>query len=204
MSTMELQSETEHETEHAPPAPTRWGRIGLLAVLFGGSLLAAKLTGLTEMVSVESIRALMDTAGPFGFFAFVAAFGVGELMHIPGVVFVGGAALAYGPIYGALAAYLGAVGSVILSFVVVRAVGGQPLGNIQRPRVKRILSRLDDHPVTTVALLRLIFWMAPFLNYGLAMSKVRFRDYLLGSAIGLALPIPLVVYFMDVALRFMG
>ena len=84
-----------------------------------------------------------------------------------------------------------------LSFYVVRLIGGQPLGDIKRPLARRILARLDEHPLQTVAILRFFFWMAPPLNYALAMSKVRYRHYLLGSAIGLAIPIPLVVLFFD-------
>ena len=37
-----------------------------------------------------------------------------------------------------------------------------------------------------------MLWMAPPLNYALAMSKLRFREYIIGSAIGLVIPIALV------------
>jgi uncharacterized membrane protein YdjX (TVP38/TMEM64 family) len=48
-----------------------------------------------------------------------------------------------------------------------------------------------------VAILRLILWMAPPLNYALAMSAVRFRDYVIGSALGLLIPIALASLFFD-------
>jgi uncharacterized membrane protein YdjX (TVP38/TMEM64 family) len=48
---------------------------------------------------------------------------------------------------------------------------------------------LDDHPIRTVFLLRLVFWMSPPLNYGLAMTEIRLRDYLVGSGAGLVAPI---------------
>ncbi len=184
--------------EEAAPAKksSRW-RLVALAAFFVGSLILAKVTGVSEQIDVETIRRLMDSAGPLGFLGFLVAFAVGELVHIPGVVFVGAASIAYGNVLGALAAYLGALGSVSVSFFVVRTIGGQPLGEVKRPIVKRIMAKLDERPLLTIAILRLIFWMAPALNYGLAMSKVRFRDYFLGSALGLLLPIPLVAIFFD-------
>ena len=179
-----------------PTSSSRW-RLVALAVFFFGSLGVAKATGLSESVDVDSVRAFMETAGPLGFAGFVGVFALGELMHVPGFVFVGAASVAYGAALGSGAAYLGALTSVSLSFVVVRTIGGQPLAEVKRPLVKRILSHLDERPLRTVMILRLIFWMAPALNYALAMSKVRFRDYLLGSALGLIIPIPLVVIFFD-------
>ncbi|HHH27525.1 MAG TPA: TVP38/TMEM64 family protein [Polyangiaceae bacterium] len=194
---------TEPESAEQAPAPpekekksSRW-RLIALAVFFFGSLALAKVTGLSDSINVESIREFMESAGPLGFLGFLAIFALGELMHIPGFVFVGAASVAYGAALGSGAAYLGALASVCTSFVVVRTIGGQPLGDVQRPIVKRMLARLDDRPLRTITGLRLVFWMAPALNYALAMSRVKFRDYLAGSALGLLLPIPLVVIFFD-------
>ena len=188
------------EDEPTAPAPVkktnRW-RLVALAVLFFGSLLIAHVTGLTERIDVETIRAFMDSAGALGFVAFLLAFAVGELLHIPGLVFVGAASVAYGETLGIVAAYLGAIGSVTLSFFVVRLIGGQPLAEVERPFVKRVLRRLDDQPLLTVTVLRFVFWMSPALNYVLAMSNVRYREYLIGSALGLLVPIPIVVLFFD-------
>jgi len=192
----DAQASSEPDAVAEPKRTSRW-RLIALAVFFVGSLAVAKLTGLDDYVTVESIRALMDSAGPLGFVAFVVIFAAGELMHVPGMVFVGAASVAYGSVIGSVAAYLGALGSVTASFFVVRTIGGQPLAQVQRPLVKKLLSRLDTHPLSTIAVLRFLFWMAPALNYGLAMSKVRFRDYFLGSAIGLAIPIPVAVVFFD-------
>ena len=190
------EAEDEGERQSAPKIPT-WVRLGALAVLFFGSLAIAHFTGLIEEVTVERIREAMRSAGPLGFVGFIVMFAVGELMHIPGIVFVGAAAVAYGTALGIPVAYIGALTSVAVSFVVVRTIGGQPLSAPKRKWVRRALSQLDERPVITVTALRFVFWMAPFLNYALAMTKVRFRDYMLGSAIAFAFWIPIIVIFFD-------
>jgi uncharacterized membrane protein YdjX (TVP38/TMEM64 family) len=43
--------------------------------------------------------------------------------------------------------------------------------------------------------------MAPPLNYALALSNVRFRSYLLGTALGLLAPITGLVLLSDQLLR---
>ena len=54
-----------------------------------------------------------------------------------------------------------------------------------------LTSHSDDEarPVQTIALLRLVLWLAPPLSYALASSNIRMRDHILGSAIGLIPPV---------------
>jgi uncharacterized membrane protein YdjX (TVP38/TMEM64 family) len=192
-----LERETTVDATQASSGRSSRARLALLLALFIVPLVVAKTTGLSEHVSVESVRALMSSMGAWGFLLFLVAFAVGELMHVPGLVFVGAAAIAYGQLLGVLAGYVGALVSVTASFVLVRAVGGQPLGSPRRPWMRKVLARLEQRPVRTVALLRLGLFMAPALNYGLAMTSVRLRDYVLGSALGLLVPIPLIVLLFD-------
>ena len=95
-------------------------------------------------------------------------------------------------------AYVGGLTSLALSFVVVRTVGGKALSKVRNRWMAKALTALDDRPVRTVALLRLIFWLAPPLNYALALSNVRLRDYLVGSALGFVLPVIGIAAAFDV------
>lgn len=202
MSDEERLHDVEHETvvdEEAQRKAKRNKRLRLLALalMFFVPLIIAKVTGFTDDVTVESVRELMQASGALGFLAFVAVFTIGELMHVPGLVFVGAASLAYGQGLGILAAFCGALTSVAVSFWLIRKIGGQPLTGFQRPLVKRVFAQLEKRPITTVAILRVVFILSPALNYALAMSKVRFRDFFLGSVLGLLLPIPIFVLAFD-------
>ncbi|MEO0325025.1 MAG: VTT domain-containing protein [Myxococcota bacterium] len=192
---------TEPPQQEERRGPARWRLLALVGV-FALSFALAKLTGLGDQLTLEGIRTFMEGAGALGFFAFLAIFALGELLHVPGVVFVAAAIVAYGPVLGGIAGYLGALASVSVSFFVVRGVGGQQLAAVRRPFIQRMLARLDAQPVRVVALLRVALWMAPPLNYALAMSSVRFRAYLIGSALGLALPLTGAAIFIDALLRF--
>jgi uncharacterized membrane protein YdjX (TVP38/TMEM64 family) len=191
----------EQPREEATPAPAaspvRWWRIAALVVLIVGLLVLGKVTGLTAYLTTERIRAAVQAAGWWGVLLLIALFCVGELVHVPGFVFVAAAVIAYGRLGGGALGYVGALCSVTVSFWVVRGVGGKPLGAIRWRFVQRILGHLEAHPVRTVTILRLLLWMAPQLNYALALSHVRYRDYLLGSALGLALPVAGMALLLD-------
>ncbi len=60
---------------------------------------------------------------------------------------------------------------------------------IKQRHAKILLSKLDERPILVVFLIRLVFWIAPPLNYALALTKIRFRDYMIGSVAGLILPV---------------
>lgn len=162
----------------------RW-RLAALAVLFVGSLVLVHVTGIAEeKVDVAFMRSFVDRAGVWGVFAYLVAFALGVLVQLPGIAFVAAASVAYGEVLGIPVAYAGAMGAATTSFVIVRAIGGQPLRDVRKPWMRKVLARLEAHPVATIAVLRLLFFLSPAVNYTLAMSAVRLRDYLVGSAIG--------------------
>lgn len=172
-------------------------RLAALALLLGGLYLAGHQSGLLREVDAGWVREKVAALGVWGYPGFVALFALGELIHIPGMVFVVAGALAYGKVQGFFVSLAGALVSVTVSFVVVRAVGGRALAGLERPLVQKMLARLEARPISTVILLRTVLWLAPPLNYALALSTIRLRDYLLGSAAGLVLPVLLITWLFD-------
>lgn len=167
-----------------------WVRLALLAVFLGGIYVIGHATGFTEGLTVDGIRESMRAAGVGGFAVFVAIFCVGQLLYIPGFVFVMVSGLAYGPLWGSVASVIAATVSVAVSFVIVRTIGGQPLKDldIKRPFLQKPLNHLEDRPIRSMIIIRLFLWAIPPVNYTLAMSGVSFRDYMIGAVIGMTPP----------------
>lgn len=147
-----------------------------------------RVTGFTDQLTVDGIRSSMKAAGMAGFFVYLLTFAVGQLLYIPGFVFVAVAGLAYGPVLGPVASIIAATVSVGVSFVIVRTIGGQPLAGIQQPFLKKWLDRLEEQPLRSMIVIRLFLWAIPPVNYTLAMSGVTFRDYMLAAVIGMTPP----------------
>lgn len=180
-----------------PIAMTRYRRLILLALLLLTVLLTVELTGLREQFSLPALRALLEANLAVGLLLFVLAFVIGNLIQLPGWPFLAAAILALGTVVGGLVTYMAACVSCLVTFQVVKGLGGSALRDIDKPLAKKILSRLDRHPVRSVVLLRLLFQTMPALNYTLALSGVKRRDYLLGPLLGLPLPILVYCFFFD-------
>ncbi len=187
-------------TDEAPCLNSSWRqRYGpwLALLLFIGLFAVSKLTGVWDRLDTETVRSAIVAAGAWGVFAFILIFALGELMHVPGMVFVAAGMLAYGGTLGFVICLVAALVSVSASFVIVRAVGGRALAGMRSAFMQRMLDRLDKSPALTVAALRSVFWLAPPLNYALAMTNISFRDHLLCSTAGLIAPILAASVFFD-------
>ena len=172
----------------------RYG-LPLFVLVIVGLWITAWATGLASRFTVDSIRGLLGGKGLWGVLAFTALFAAGQLLRVPGPVFVATAVAVYGRNLGTLVALLGALVSVTVSFAVVRTFAGTVRPDVQRPLVRRLLSKINSRPVITVALLRLTLQTAPLLNYALPMTAVRWRDHLMGSVLGLPVPVALMACF---------
>lgn len=182
---------------------TRLARLGrhrrLIAVaLFLGILLAAfEFSGLRGDFDLAFLRQTLLDHQLGGLLIFVLLFALGNLIQIPGWLFLAAAVLALGRTWGGLATYLAASVSCIASFLLIRQLGDDALRHLDNRLARRILSRLDEAPIKSILLARLLFQTLPALNYALALSGVRFRAYLAGTLLGLPLPIALYCLFFD-------
>lgn len=154
----------------------------------------ARRSGVDGPMLQRELLALGWLAAPL----FLLMMAAGELLHLPGMVFIVVARLVFGPSIGFVLGYGGAVFAVTVSFLVARQLVAAARSSTEpwRPRWKfaqRALDRLEARPVQTVALLRLVLWLAPPLSYALASSKLRVRDHIIGSALGLFAPVLVAV-----------
>jgi uncharacterized membrane protein YdjX (TVP38/TMEM64 family) len=186
------------------PTRRRFIRLTVLAVLAVALFVVAWTTGLRERFTVNGMRAMMAAAGGWGVLIYSATYCAGLLLYIPGTVFFAVAVLAWGPWIGGVISFLASNLAVTVTFLLVRAAGGQPLGETSRPIIKKAMARLEHAPIRTVILLRFVLWTSPPLNYAFALSSLKFRDHLIGSAIGLVVPVLIMALFTEQAIRLLG
>lgn len=171
----------------------------LLAVLafLALLLLIVQLSGLRDNFSLNFLQHQILAHQTTGLLAFVVLFSIGNLIQIPGWIFLAAAVLTLGKTSGGLATYVAASTSCVVTFLVIKTIGGDFLRQLDNKLAIRIFQRLDAHPIRSIAVLRTLFQTAPALNYALALSGIKFRQYLIGTLIGLPIPISLYCLFFD-------
>lgn len=147
---------------------------------------------LIEHLNIENVRSIFGENLYSSCFLFIGLFSLGNLLQIPGQIFLTAAVLVLGRNQGYLLTLIAAYISCALSFFCISSIAGDSLKEIKFKWVKKILAQLDDKPFLVVLLLRFIFQTAPALNYALSMSGVSFKNYILATIV--ALPIPVYIY----------
>jgi uncharacterized membrane protein YdjX (TVP38/TMEM64 family) len=173
----------------------------IVAVLVLAAVVAAILwTGVFDDVSVEGLRTRIESYGtlaPLGFIAFVVAG-----LFVPGpellLIALGGAI--FGAVEGFLYGWVAALIGTTVSFLLVRQAIGPYIHRADGARFRRLRSideRLTRRGFVTVLVLRLVLCMAPPLTWALGASRVRWRDYFLGTVVGMTPGIGLGAYLGD-------
>jgi len=175
----------------------RNGRLFAVLVFAAVLLVAVESMGLRQDFSLAFLRETLTERKWEGLFLFVLLFALGNLVHIPGLVFLAASVLVLGKWAGGLATYLAASVSCAVTFLSVRWVGGDAVRQMHGKLARGLVEHLYAHPVRNVMLLRTLFQTLAALNYTLALSGIGFRKYMLGTLLGLPLPIAVYCVFFD-------
>jgi len=157
--------------------------------------------GIRELLSVQYLKGWFQLHPVLAPLLFIALFTLGNLMQIPGFIFLVAAVLTLGKLYGGLLTFISAIISSTLAYMAIEFLGHRLLHQIRFKWAQRLLARLHQHPIAYTALLRLIFQTAPALNYTLSLSGISLRNYLLGTLLGLPVPLFFYVIFFDIILK---
>lgn len=174
-----------------------------IVAFFVALYLMMEISGLRSQIAPGAIKEIFLRHTVLGLFFFCLAYSVGNLVYIPGWIFLVGAVLALGKEWGGMASFLAALCSASISFFIIRSIGGTALRSLNNKWADRIFSHLDQRPIISVAILRLLFQTLPAINYALALTDLRFRHYMIGTLIGLPLPIFLYCYFFETIFQYL-
>ncbi len=144
----------------------------------------------------EFLRWQQD-AGFAGILAFAAFYVIGGIAMVPGTLLTLGAGFTYGPLLGVLIVSPASVAAATLSFLLGRTLlrGWVEQRLTQHPRFGVVDEAVRTSGIKVIVLLRLSP-LFPFsvLNYGLGLTQIRLRDYILGSFLGMLPATCLYVY----------
>ena len=182
----------------------RYARIVLVLLFLAVLLGLVQACGLRQSFNVAFLRQTLSENRVEGLALFVLLFSLGNLVHIPGWIFLASAVLVLGKVDGALVTYAAASVSCAVTFLSVRLVGGNAVGQLRGKLARRLLSQLHAHPIRNVMLLRIVFQTLASLNYALALSGLEFKKYMAGTLLGLPLPIAVYCLLFDAIVKLVS
>ncbi|ODS32246.1 MAG: hypothetical protein SCARUB_02640 [Candidatus Scalindua rubra] len=178
-------------------------KFAILIIIIAGAFFAFRYTPLSQYTQKETLLDLLSRLrehwwGPVGF---IIIYGIGCVFALPGslLTLCGGAifGVAWGTFYNILASNLGAT----LAFLMARYFGRDFVARLMRGRIESFDEKVVNHGFRFIFTLRLIP-LVPFngLNFGSGLSRIKYRDYLLGSVLGMLPGTFIYTYFADALL----
>ncbi|MFP5349204.1 MAG: VTT domain-containing protein, partial [Gammaproteobacteria bacterium] len=173
--------------------------LGLLVTLLG--LAAAwKWTPLGEWLNVETLSdyIALFSDGPAAPFIAIGAFLLGGVLVAPVTLLVVVTALAFGPVQGSIYSLVGSVASAALLYGIGHALGRNTVRRLAGSRLNRLSKRLGERGIIAITVLRMLP-VAPFsvVNLVAGASHIRFRDFIIGTVLGLLPGVIAINFFVD-------
>ena len=100
-----------------------------------------QLSGLRAGFNLAYLRQIFLNNEVASLLIFVALFALGNLIQIPGLIFLAAAVLTLGEVWGGIATYLAAVVSSVSTFWLIRLLGGDALREIDSKWPRRLLAQ---------------------------------------------------------------
>src|ERR1700680_4307368 len=133
------------------PLVRRYKRLLAVGVFLAVLLTVFEVSGLRDHFNLTFMRQLILQHQIGGLLLFVLLFSLGNLIQIPGWVFLAAAVLTLGRVWGGVVTYVAAVASCAFTFVTIRALGADALRLLKNRVAVRLLRALDAHPIASVA-----------------------------------------------------
>jgi phosphatidylserine/phosphatidylglycerophosphate/cardiolipin synthase-like enzyme/uncharacterized membrane protein YdjX (TVP38/TMEM64 family) len=178
----------------------RVARIAATLVMFAAVVVLWRSTPLHDWIP---LHALLDRArewvhAPWFPMAVLAVYALCGLLAFPVTIVVAVTGLVLGPWLGGIAAIAGMIVYGVVAYAVGRVLGRDAVRRIAGSRLNRITLRLTRHGFLPIAALRLVP-IASFYKVSIVAgaSHVHPADFVLGTAIGVAPVVAVILAFVD-------
>lgn len=170
-----------------------------LKVVLAVLLAAGAITALAVLPVREWMLQLvtwMRESGPLGVAGYCAVYAVFAVFMLPGSMLSVTSGFAFGPLWGPLIGTTVATAAAIIPFVLGRFVAREWVTKraAQYPKLAAIDAAVGEHGLKVVFLLRMSLAPYNLLNYALGLTRVKLRDFVLGSWFGLLPAVSLLSY----------
>jgi uncharacterized membrane protein YdjX (TVP38/TMEM64 family) len=165
-----------------------WLGVVILAVLFGTAA-AWQWTPLADQIQIGKVAgwAASLRTNPARPAIILAAYLIGSLVAVPITVLIIVTALVFGPALGCVYSFAGSFLGAVETYAVGYFLGRDFVRQITGPKWDRVERKIGETGIIAVTTMRLLP-IAPFtvVNVISGAFQVRFRDYAVGSLLGLA------------------
>ncbi|MDR3631135.1 MAG: TVP38/TMEM64 family protein [Desulfocapsaceae bacterium] len=160
------------------------------------AVVVARFTPLRDYLTAERLGQLLATTGPWAPVAFIGTYAVGVCLFLPGTLLTTIGAAIFGPYFGFIYVWIGAMLGASLSFFIGRYLGRDFAASLIGDRLRKYDEAIERNGFATVLYLRLVYFPFTPMNFGMGLTRVHFRDYFSGTALGIIVGTFIFTFFV--------
>ncbi len=171
-------------------------KAAVLAVFVIAAILAVRFTPVKNYLTVEALGHFLDSAGLWAPLVFIAIYAVGVCLFLPGTLLTGLGAAIFGAYWGFVYVWFGAMAGASAAFLIGRTLGREFAASLIGDRLKKYDDAIERNGFATVLYLRLVYFPFTPMNFGMGLTRVHFRDYFSGTALGIIVGTFIFTFFI--------
>lgn len=157
----------------------------LLAVFIVVAIYVIRFTPVKEFLTREVLGQLLNKVGPWAPPLFMLVYAAGICLFVPGTLLTALGAAVFGPYWGFLYVWMGAMVGASFAFWIGRTLGREFAASLVGERLKKYDDAIARNGFAAVLYLRLVYFPFTPMNFGMGLTNVRFRDYFFGTGLGI-------------------
>jgi uncharacterized membrane protein YdjX (TVP38/TMEM64 family) len=171
-------------------------KAGILMLFIIAAVFLVRFSSVKEYLTAKQLGLFLASAGFWAPLLFVFIYAGGVCLFLPGTLLTALGAAIFGPYFGFLYVWLGAMLGSSLAFFIGRYLGRDFAASLIGERLKRYDDAIERNGFATVLYLRLIYFPFTPMNFGMGLTKVHFRDYLFGTGLGILVGTFIFTFFI--------
>jgi uncharacterized membrane protein YdjX (TVP38/TMEM64 family) len=185
-------------TTNPPPGESGSGKIKALFLLafVVGAIVLIRYTPVKNYLTADALSALLAWAGLWAPLFYIVVYAVGICLFVPGTLLTGLGAAIFGPYWGFVWVWIGAMIGSAGAFIIGRTLGREFAASLIGDRLKKYDEAIERNGFATVLYLRLVYFPFTPMNFGMGLTRVRFMDYLTGTGLGIIVGTFIFTFFI--------
>jgi len=168
----------------------------ILLIFIVAAIFLLRFTPIKTYLTAEALGRFLESAGFWAPLIFILIYTAGVCLFLPGTLLTGLGAAIFGAYWGFVYVWFGAMAGASAAFFIGRTLGREFASSLIGDKLKKYDDGIERNGFATVLYLRLVYFPFTPMNFGMGLTKVHFRDYFIGTGLGIIVGTFIFTFFI--------
>ena len=171
-------------------------KAAFLLIFIVAAVFLLRFTPIKNYLTAEALGHFLESAGFWAPLIFILIYTAGVCLFLPGTLLTGLGAAIFGAYWGFVYVWFGAMAGASAAFFIGRTLGREFASSLIGDKLKKYDDGIERNGFATVLYLRLVYFPFTPMNFGMGLTKVHFRDYFIGTGLGIIVGTFIFTFFI--------